>query len=99
MINAHGQDLNEELLNDKIWSSHTRWFYIDPNQFDGNDNVSELAANDDHVDSQFADLEYLKDHAHRIANMVGHRVLIEEIVETGLYGRSYETAYTAFARG
>ncbi len=76
------------------------YFYIDPNQFDGDDEASEQARfHDAEVDSRIDVLAAAQTAAQRLANLVGHRVVVTMIIETSSYGREFEEAYTAMPEG
>lgn len=88
-INLQGETLAQELITNKAYPTY---FYIDPNQFDGNDEASEQAAFDATVDVRFDDLTAITAEAQRLANMVGHHVVVDKVIETSQIGRDYETA-------
>lgn len=58
-----------------------RYFYICPNQFDGDDEASEEASSDEAVDVKLDDYSGAIAHATRLAAKVGHRVVVEIAVE------------------
>ncbi|GAK69315.1 hypothetical protein RRU01S_04_01370 [Agrobacterium rubi TR3 = NBRC 13261] len=91
-INLQGETLKQELATQRDYPTY---FYIDPNQFDGDDAASEYASRHHLVDVRFDVLGVAKMAADVLAKMVGHRVTVEQVTETSLLGREYETAYTA----
>lgn len=96
-MNLQGQTLEEELAADRSAASRPTYFYIDPNQFDGEDDKSEKAAFDSCVDVVLTDVEFAKSTAQRLANAVGHRVVVTKITETSSLGREFEEVHTAHA--
>ena len=56
--------------------------YICPNQFDGNDDASERAALGKHVD-EIIDAETAIEVAKRLADLVGHRVVVDKRIDQG----------------
>ena len=69
-------------------------FYIDPNQFDGDDEASEKAAFDSEVDCFIGFREHARAVAKRLAVMVGHRVHVDLVTESFNGNRDFERAFT-----
>jgi len=75
------------------------YYYICPNQFDGNDDASEKAAFDDQVDALHESEQVAMDAAKRLAKMVGHRVKVDIAVEFPSGRREFDRYVTVFASG